>query len=354
MALTKRKLSEGNAVTLPPPLTNNESAAAPVVDTAPATPPPAPATNPLTLSGPVPMTAADRPARTSASPSPVAGLAVPATKTPAELLAERLHNTLVVDDQNTLALWMGQREIVSTWVEPTADQKKALIRALINERGIDPTEDYEGVAAAKAEIDAKIAKERAEAGLGKQDVIDRMYLEAAYLAFMSAATTARLALEKKGGKVHKIVGSSGPSSKPRVTGSKRGRKSNWAQKNPKLIEWAKKHGMADYVLVDKTDGGFKGSYHAIRALENGTWERVEYNPIDHSYTPMGVIVDRPLWFNDIDTGERVVGYSPYQMYEVLMYVNGKPLTIPGVSVENRIGMGDMAQVYGELGIGRGK
>lgn len=278
-------------------------------------------------------------------PDNSAPIAVPHTPTEEELWGNTLYQ-----EMNTLFLnhYKG-RPFTSTWVEPTPEERKLLIRT--KAVGIDPIDDPEAFAAIVNEVNNQIAKDREASGQGKQIAIDRAYLIEARRATKDLLDTIGVMIDAvKGGKSSKPASATTETGerKPRATSERT--RANWADLNPKLIAWATENGLPDFVLVDQTNGGYKGIYHAVRARADGKWEKVEYENVKHTYTATGELVDKPVYFNNPDTGKRPT-YSDSQMFHILM-IDGKGslVDVDGVTIgKNKKHLGDLEIVLDNLG-----
>jgi hypothetical protein len=226
--------------------------------------------------------------------------------------------------QALLLAWFSERPQID-WHEPTMQEKNDLVMALANTK-------YSGdIIAAVAEVQAKIEADRRAAGFDQQNARDIEYLREAHKHTIGLASTIEGMIEKLGGKIKKSTSSAGATT--RAVASPR---SSWVELNPRLIAWAKKHNLRYFALVDQTDGGYKGEYHAVIACADGRWQRAHYNPTTHEITPIdGAFETRPIYFNNPDDGEKPK-WPIEAMFGVLLVTgDGKILNLPSKSIERK-------------------
>ena len=227
--------------------------------------------------------------------------------------------------------------VTATWIEPTVEVRKARIKKLILERGIDPTEDFDSVAAIKAEVDAAISVERSASGIDRQKSVDLDWLYASQKSLLSEVERIKAMIVERAGtpKVGRPKSASSTDSTPAARKPREGKSPITPDIAVKMITWARHNGMKDLFLIDDTRGGYQGSYHALRLLNDGTFEKCTYDG-KAAPVPTGETTSKAIYFNNTD-GTRPQ-YSIYQMYRVRMISDaGQLVNVPGVNETIRNG-----------------
>lgn len=255
---------------------------------------PAPVASPaVTPKDAVPSAGVDRPVAPNPAPDVSKAITVPAPRNEAQIAADDLITNILTVCES----WYATRPQLSTWREPTPDERKVRVMALIQERNVDFT-DFMATGAIVQEVDALYNAERAAAGQDKQTAVNKMWGH----ALIDALTTIK-------DRVKPIVGitSKRPSvaRKPGAIKGKTARVNN----NPLFIKWAKDHGMVDehgeglFILIDRAAEGMYGTFHATMCRADGKWERLRYNPKDHTYQRTGTLESKPMYWLNPATNE---------------------------------------------------
>lgn len=280
------------------------------------------------------------PAKIDDRPNNAAPVTVPAERNEAQVAAD----ALVTDVMALIATFYDTRPRLSTWKEPTQDEIKARVGAVLSERQIDPM-DFMAVGACVAEIQAEISKERALAGVDRQAGVDKMWGHAVLDAINVVRDNAKANLGFKKTSNKPSVGRRG-----RPVGS---RKNN----NPVLIAWAKEHGLVDekgngqFILIDRTDSGMYGTLHPLLAREDGRWERLIRQP-NGTFQRTGSLESSILYWTDPKTGERPKENARRVMMINMVKPDGATLEIPHLNFTGKAFQtrGDYSQLCKDLHI----
>lgn len=250
-----------------------------------------------------------------------------------------------------LALLKCRPVTEAAWIEPTIEQIKARRVALITERAIDPT-DMDAMIEIGIEVKMQIDAERAAHAAASKDVdqVTRAYYAAALNTLADFRATMLIAYEKVGGQVAPPATTKASKKTPaadadaaqQATSSTAKTRTNWKDVAPKLIERAAADGLKGVYFRDQPEGGYKDVPHVVKLHADG---RLEVCNAD--YTPTGVYVDNPLYYNDQGTmrtegqaAPNVGGWKRHMSISMLKG-DGTYATIPGVT-EN---VGNSATAY---------
>lgn len=237
-------------------------------------------------------------------PNTTEAIKVSAVFTDAQIAAQVLREDLL----KTIYAWYAKRPVLTTaWVEPTEDERNERISALMIERSIKPT-NFIAIGQLAMEVTSQIDATRPNDDIAAQARRDRDYA----IAALDVVLGLKDPVKAMGG----LQSTTRKAAIPTAKGA--GRPSN-AERNQKLIAWCQEKGLGECVLVDRTSRGYKGTYHAIIPLPDGTYQRCDYDENTGAITKRDEIVPRMKWF-DMEGSENMKRFYMLRMKTPSMFL----------------------------------